>query len=67
MENCLQRIRNLIDERPAFSPEGRTLAGRLIPPVGGRSLLILAPDLPLAGPFPHAPLVSTLIIRLTSK
>lgn len=31
MENCLQRIRNLIDERPAFSPEGRTLAGRLIP------------------------------------
>ncbi|STV87029.1 AscBF operon repressor [Klebsiella michiganensis] len=31
MENCLQRIRNLIDERPTFSPEGRTLAGRLIP------------------------------------
>lgn len=31
MENCLQRIRNLIDERPTFSAEGRTLAGRLIP------------------------------------
>lgn len=31
LDNCIQRIRSLIDDRPTFTAEGRSLAGRLIP------------------------------------
>ncbi|SQC87003.1 sugar binding transcriptional regulator LacI family [Klebsiella pneumoniae] len=31
LDNCIQRIRSLIDDRPTFATEGRSLAGRLIP------------------------------------